>query len=206
MKPRCAGIRVLTLDGGGIKGILEIAMLMKLEERIDLGIPIQEFFDLVIGTSTGGIIALGLGLKDLPLSTLLETFKKIATITFKHNRAPSNRFFKSITSIGFVQKILLSMRIWESIYPTEPLQKELQNVLGKDLGMFGSARTTGCQRSMRVAVTAVKNGGKQPTIIANYNHRNRDVVSDIERAENEDEELKAWEAYVASSSPIPPQQ
>ena len=53
MKPRCAGVRVLTLDGGGVKGILEIAMLMKLEERIGLGLPIQEFFDLIVGTSTG---------------------------------------------------------------------------------------------------------------------------------------------------------
>jgi hypothetical protein len=53
MKPRCAGVRVLTLDGGGVKGVLEIAMLMKLEERIGLGLPIQDFFDLVVGTSTG---------------------------------------------------------------------------------------------------------------------------------------------------------
>jgi hypothetical protein len=53
LKPRCAGVRVLTLDGGGVKGILEIAMLLKLEEKIGLGLPIQDFFDLVIGTSTG---------------------------------------------------------------------------------------------------------------------------------------------------------
>jgi hypothetical protein len=53
LKPRCAGVRVLALDGGGVKGILEIAMLLKLEERIGLGLPIQEFFDLIIGTSTG---------------------------------------------------------------------------------------------------------------------------------------------------------
>jgi hypothetical protein len=55
-KPRCAGIRILTLDGGGVRGALEIAILLKLEERIGLDLPIREFFDLVVGTSTGRCI------------------------------------------------------------------------------------------------------------------------------------------------------
>ncbi|KAH0556157.1 hypothetical protein GP486_005910, partial [Trichoglossum hirsutum] len=202
LKPRCAGVRVLTLDGGGVKGILEIAMLLKLEERIGLGLPIQEFFDLVIGTSTGGIIALGMAMKNLMLPDLMAEFKKITTATFKHNRAPRNKVTQAITENGIVQKFLLSTRLWESIYATDPLQKELQNTLGSELGMFGASRTTGYQRSMRVAVTAVKNGGRQPTIIANYNHRNRDVISDIdfERAENEEEELMAWEAGLCTAA------
>jgi patatin-like phospholipase/acyl hydrolase len=51
--------QVLALDGGGIRGIFAAALLAGLEE--DLGRPIVEMFDLVVGTSTGGIIALGLG-------------------------------------------------------------------------------------------------------------------------------------------------
>ncbi|MFE9276817.1 CBASS cGAMP-activated phospholipase [Paenibacillus glucanolyticus] len=52
--------KVLTIDGGGIKGVFPVAFLAELEEQ--LGEPIVEYFDLVVGTSTGGIIALGLGL------------------------------------------------------------------------------------------------------------------------------------------------
>lgn len=52
-KPLCAGIRILTLDGGGIRGILELALLKLVEDRIDLGVGIQVFFDLIVGTSTG---------------------------------------------------------------------------------------------------------------------------------------------------------
>ncbi|MCX5785834.1 MAG: CBASS cGAMP-activated phospholipase [Elusimicrobia bacterium] len=52
--------RILTLDGGGIKGTFAVAFLAALEE--DLGVPIGRYFDLIAGTSTGGIIALGLGL------------------------------------------------------------------------------------------------------------------------------------------------
>ncbi len=53
LKPRCAGVRILTLDGGGIRGIIELALLEKLHSRIGLDVPLQDFFDLVMGTSTG---------------------------------------------------------------------------------------------------------------------------------------------------------
>lgn len=53
LKPRCAGVRVLTLDGGGIRGMVEISLLEKLHTEIDIDIPLREFFDLIIGTSTG---------------------------------------------------------------------------------------------------------------------------------------------------------
>jgi hypothetical protein len=129
----------------------------------------------------GGIIALGMVMKDLTLPDLLEKFKEIAIATFKHNRAPKNKMMQTITENGVIQKVLLSTRIWESIYATNPLEKELRDILGSELGMFSAARMTGCQRSMRVAVTAVKNSGKQPTIIANYNHHNRGMFSSMHR-------------------------
>ena len=52
------GSRILFLDGGGIKGLAQIEVLCQLEERT--GRSITELFDWIVGTSTGGIIALGL--------------------------------------------------------------------------------------------------------------------------------------------------
>lgn len=52
--------RILALDGGGIKGAFAAAFLATIEEAT--GKRIAEHFDLIAGTSTGGIIALGLGL------------------------------------------------------------------------------------------------------------------------------------------------
>ena len=52
--------QILALDGGGIKGLFSAAVLACVER--DLQIDITEYFDLIVGTSTGGIIALGLGL------------------------------------------------------------------------------------------------------------------------------------------------
>ena len=58
------GSRILCLDGGGIKGLVEIEVLMQLEEAT--GRRITELFDWIVGTSTGGILALGLVYGRLP--------------------------------------------------------------------------------------------------------------------------------------------
>ena len=49
---------VLALDGGGLRGIFTAAVLVEAEEAY--GPKFLESFDLLVGTSTGGIIALGL--------------------------------------------------------------------------------------------------------------------------------------------------
>ena len=51
-------IRVLSIDGGGIRGIIPATWLMKLEELTKRGT--SDLFDIMVGTSTGGVIALGL--------------------------------------------------------------------------------------------------------------------------------------------------
>jgi patatin-like phospholipase/acyl hydrolase len=51
-------VRILTIDGGGIRGIIPALVLAELEERT--GRPVAELFDLVAGTSTGGILAAAL--------------------------------------------------------------------------------------------------------------------------------------------------
>ncbi len=59
--PKDRRFRILCIDGGGIRGIFPAAVLAELEHRFTGGVPISSYFDLVAGTSTGGIIALGLG-------------------------------------------------------------------------------------------------------------------------------------------------
>src|ERR1044072_7883783 len=50
--------RILCLDGGGIRGIIPAVILAEIERRT--GRPIHKLFDLIAGTSTGGILALAL--------------------------------------------------------------------------------------------------------------------------------------------------
>lgn len=51
--------RILSIDGGGLKGVFPAAFLATIEQNLPN--PIHRYFDLITGTSTGGIIALGLG-------------------------------------------------------------------------------------------------------------------------------------------------
>jgi predicted acylesterase/phospholipase RssA len=62
--PAPDGFQILSLDGGGVKGLFSAAVLAKLEE--DCRVHIDLHFDLIAGTSTGGLIALGLGLGMRP--------------------------------------------------------------------------------------------------------------------------------------------
>ena len=52
-------IKVLSVDGGGIRGIIPAIILAELQKRLARNL--YEVFDLIAGTSTGGIIALGIG-------------------------------------------------------------------------------------------------------------------------------------------------
>ncbi len=58
--PEGRAFRILSIDGGGIRGIFPAAFLAGLERRWLGSDSISRYFDLIVGTSTGGIIALGL--------------------------------------------------------------------------------------------------------------------------------------------------
>jgi patatin-like phospholipase/acyl hydrolase len=54
-------VRILSIDGGGIRGIIPAMILNEIERRT--GKPIADMFDYIAGTSTGGVLALGLTMK-----------------------------------------------------------------------------------------------------------------------------------------------
>ena len=71
--PEGRPFRILSLDGGGIRGIYAASILADLEQRYCGGRRVAEYFDLIAGTSTGGILALGLG-AGLPAGELRDLY------------------------------------------------------------------------------------------------------------------------------------
>ena len=65
--------KILCIDGGGIKGIYSAELLAKFEEVFDC--IVSECFDMLCGTSTGGIIALAASLK-IPMSDVVKFYQK----------------------------------------------------------------------------------------------------------------------------------
>ena len=75
--------RILAIDGGGIKGVFPASFLATIEDTI--GDNVANYFDLIVGTSTGGIIALGLGL-GLSATEILAFYEKFGPRIFASNR------------------------------------------------------------------------------------------------------------------------
>ncbi len=75
--------RILSIDGGGIKGVFPASFLATVEDSIEGRV--ADYFDLIVGTSTGGIIALGLGL-GLPASDILRFYEDSGPKIFGGNR------------------------------------------------------------------------------------------------------------------------
>jgi uncharacterized protein len=104
--------QILALDGGGIKGLFSAAVLAFLEE--DLNIDIINHFDLITGTSTGGIIALCLGLGIRPHKIVEFYVSKGPTI-----------FKRSVFSIV--------RHIFKNKYEAKPLENALKELFGNKI-------------------------------------------------------------------------
>jgi predicted acylesterase/phospholipase RssA len=102
--------RILCIDGGGIKGVFPASFLSTIETTICT--PVAEYFDLIVGTSTGGIIALGLGL-GLSATDLLRFYQERGPAIFNGNG-----------------KLRFLRRFMRAKYDPEPLRQCLSEVFG----------------------------------------------------------------------------
>lgn len=71
---------VLSIDGGGVRGIIPLACLVRLERLY--GAPCREMFDMIAGTSTGAMIAAGLAL-GVSARGLLAMYRNLARSAFQ---------------------------------------------------------------------------------------------------------------------------
>lgn len=122
--------RILTIDGGGIKGTQPAAFLAALEEDLDR--PIGEYFDLIAGTSTGGIIAIGLAM-GLTAKELLKLYEDRGPYIFGQSTT-RNKLFRKFNNIRQWFR-----HIYKPKHDIEDLKSELQTVLGNF--KLGDAKT-----------------------------------------------------------------
>ncbi len=83
---------ILCLDGGGIRGILTVQLLKQIEQLA--GIPCYQLFDMVAGTSTGGILA-GLIASGKTAIEIENLYIQLVTKVFKKRGFPAGRFIDS---------------------------------------------------------------------------------------------------------------
>jgi patatin-like phospholipase/acyl hydrolase len=86
-------VKVLAIDGGGIRGLIPALVLAEIERRA--GRPIGELVDLIAGTSTGSIIACALAKPDpLPAERIARLYVEEGPKIFDRS------LLKRITSVG----------------------------------------------------------------------------------------------------------
>ena len=113
-------IRVLSIDGGGIRGLIPAILLAELERLT--GRPVAETFDLIAGTSTGGILALGLtcpgadGKPRYRASDLVDLYVAEGPVIFRRSG------WRRVGTVG---------GLFEEKYPSDGIESVLEKYFGE---------------------------------------------------------------------------
>ena len=187
-KPTGAGVRVLSLDGGGIRGIVQLEVLHAIEQCLGGHMPVQNFFDLMIGTGTGGMVAIALAHKDRTVDSCLDMFTAMCDHAFTPRLKGVPVLNQIVQAIGSGRK-----------YKTKPLIAALKTAFSEEADLFGSSDRF--RNGARVAVTTSSVTGRESILLASY-RRPDDVLPaySFERPHEPDMEFKIWEALAAGLS------
>ena len=105
-------IKVLSIDGGGTRGLMPSTMLNQMEQHA--GKSITEIFDVVVGSATGGIIATALA-AGVPTEEIIDIYLKRASFILPDN---------------FFRKIWNPVNLFAPKYPNKNLKELLEDKLG----------------------------------------------------------------------------
>lgn len=145
------GIRILTIDGGGTRGLVALQTLRKLEELT--GKPVYQLFDYICGVSTGAILAFMLGLFHIPLDDCEELYHKLGSDVFKQN-----------VIVGTVK-----MGWNHAFYDSDIWEKILKEKMGSNL-MIETARKSKCPKVAAVSTIVNRGTPLKAFVFRNYNH------------------------------------
>lgn len=120
--------RILAIDGGGVRGILPARVLCALETRLQQvtgseGARLADFFDLVAGTSTGGILACLLLCPDGVTSRPRYSAPDLAELYLNHGA--------EIFSIPLFHRLVSAAGLGDEKYPAAGLERVLKHYFGE---------------------------------------------------------------------------
>lgn len=155
--PRTAGKRVLSIDGGGVKGVIALEILSFVGGELKgLDCELRDFFDFGCGTSSGGLIILGIFVRCWTPTECLENFEALSAKIFRRRSA-----FK--LPFPLVQDIVVSY-LFDSKYPSKTIEQAFNTVFGASVPLFNPV----CNGT-KIAVTTTAVHGSTPHLLSNYN-------------------------------------
>jgi patatin-like phospholipase/acyl hydrolase len=81
-------IRLLALDGGGVRGLSSLIILQQLMATVDPETPPKpcDYFDMIGGTSTGGLIAIMLGRLQMTVDECIDAYTSLSSKVFEKKK------------------------------------------------------------------------------------------------------------------------
>ncbi|KAF2812825.1 FabD/lysophospholipase-like protein [Mytilinidion resinicola] len=179
IKPPTAGTRVLSIDGGGIRGVVPLECLLLIQKALGT-CRLQDFFDISIGTSSGGLIALTLSLYNWSVHQCDQTFNGVFEQFFRKTQD---------TSGSLIRRWRNHLRTWitDGQYNTANLETQFQ-------------RTFGATRRLRDPATSAYAGAKVAVTATNITDCSAFLFSNYNSMKNIDESPFVWEAARATSA------
>ncbi|KAI3371156.1 hypothetical protein L3Q82_023781 [Scortum barcoo] len=144
------GIRILSIDGGGLRGILALQTLHKLEALT--GKPIYKLFDYICGVSTGAILGFMLGVFQIPLNECDDLYRKLGSDVFKQN-----------VIVGAVK-----MGWNHAFYNSEAWENILKEKMGSQL-LVETSRNPECPKVAAVSTIVNRGTPLKAYVFRNYN-------------------------------------
>lgn len=144
------GIRILSIDGGGLRGLVALQTLSKLETLT--GKPIHKLFDYICGVSTGAILGFLLGIFHIPLSECDDLYRKLGSDIFKQN-----------VIVG-----TMKMGWSHAFYDSEAWENLLKEKMGSNL-LVETARNPHCPKVAAVSTIVNKGTPLKAYVFRNYN-------------------------------------
>lgn len=127
-----APLRLLSLDGGGVRGVSSLATLAEIMKKVcpDVADPWsirpREYFDMMCGTSTGGLIAIMLGRLGLTLGQCRDEYKNLSRKLFE-----KGWIAKQVSKAGLV--------VGKAQYDHKVFEEEIKNIVKKYSGSRDTA-------------------------------------------------------------------
>nr|CAD7575590.1 unnamed protein product [Timema californicum] len=180
------GIRILSIDGGGIRGVIAIELMKKLEKLT--GKKVHEMFDYVCGVSTGAILLSRLGPHTNRLSS--------PAVPQKCGLDNVSVLYKELSAKIFTQSTFwgTSNLVWShSYYDTDMWEHLLKTYIGEGR-MIATARDPECPKM--ALVSAVVNQAR----VSPYVFRNYSLPCRVQSQFMGSSKYRLWEAVRASAA------
>ena len=155
--------RILSIDGGGSRGLFALQILKKIEKALPPGETLNTFFHLIAGTSTGAIIAAlirrGLSLEKIErfyFEEIPNIFKGVITTRYRFSAKPIEKSLKDL--VGAPPKEKVGTALWEPGQPFEDWALGSQKLLFPD----------GCSEPRYLMLVLMRADTLSPWVLTNH--------------------------------------